>query len=178
MGKVDVGFSDYLKETNEVMGRDGILLVSRAPDGKPNAMTIGWGTAGIIWGRPVFVVLVRPSRYTYACLEKTPEFTINVQTPDMAKVAEFCGTESGRGVDKFAKLGLTALPSAHVAPALIGECAIHYECQVVHRNDVQPDELARQIITGCYPQKDFHRIYFGEILRTCIDPEKIGLLEK
>lgn len=176
MEKVDCSFSNHLRETYDVMSRDGILLVSRAPHGKPNAMTIGWALIGIVWGKPIAAVLVRPSRYSYGCLERVPEFTINVQTPDMKKVAAFCGSRSGRDVDKFATLGLTALASREVDPPLIDECAIHYECRVVHRNDVLPDELARQIVTGCYAQGDFHRVYFGEILRACIDPERIKLL--
>jgi len=174
MGRENVSFADHVKETYQAMMRDGILLVSQAKRGKPNAMTIGWGSVGVIWGKPIFVVLVRPSRYTYGCIENVPEFTVNVPTPDMKEVTKFCGSRSGRDLDKFAKLGLTALPSAKVEPPLIGECAIHYECRVVHRNDVLPDELARQIITGCYAQGDFHRVYFGEILRVCVDREKLA----
>ncbi len=173
MAKITVGFADHLKETYRTMSRDGILLVSQSRAGRPNIMTIGWGSAGIIWGKPIFIVLVRPSRYTYGCVEQVPEFTVNVPTPDMKEMVKYCGTRSGRDVDKFKELGLTALKSAMVEPPLIGECAIHYECRVVHSNDVLPDELARQIITGCYPQGDFHRVYFGEILRTCVDADKI-----
>jgi len=176
MAKENVGFSDYLKETYHVMARDGLLLVSQAQRGKPNAMAIGWGSVGIIWGKPIFVVLVRPSRYTYGCIEQVPEFTVNVPTADMKKVVQFCGSRSGRDIDKFARMKLTAVPSAEVSPPLIGECAIHYECRVVHRNDVLPDALARQIVTGCYAQGDFHRVYFGEILRVCVDREKVPLL--
>jgi len=177
MSKVDVAFSEYLKETYQVMARDGLLLVSQAHAGKPNAMAIGWGTVGIIWGRPIFIVLVRPSRYTYGCIEKVPEFTVNVPTPDMKEAVQFCGSHSGRDVDKFRQLGLTTVMSSHVDPPLIEQCAIHYECRVVHRNDIQPDEMARQIITGSYAQGDFHRVYFGEILRACVDLEKIAAMK-
>jgi len=69
--KVDFRYDECLKETLEVMGGRGLLLVSVDKDGKPNAMTIGWGTIGIIWGKPIFAVLVRPSRYTYGLIEET-----------------------------------------------------------------------------------------------------------
>lgn len=178
MKKPDMGFSDYLKETYRVMTKRGVLLVTSSPTGKPNAMTIGWGSAGIIWGKPVFVVLVRPSRYTFECLERTPEFTVNVPTPDMQKVTAFCGTRSGRDVDKFAHLGLRAIPSEHVAPPIIAQCALHYECRVVYSNDVVPDALVKQIVTGSYAQGDFHRLFFGEIVRARYDPDKIESLRK
>jgi len=177
MAKTNVAFSDCIKETYKVMSREGLLLVSAAPDGKPNVMTIGWGTIGIIWGKPIFVVMVRHSRYTHECLEKVPEFTVNVPTPKMKGIAAFCGSRSGREVDKFAKKGLEALPSANVKPPLVGQCAIHYECRVVHKNDVVPDALARHILTGNYAQGDFHRFYYGEILRCCIEPEKVAQLK-
>jgi len=177
MSKASVAFSQHIKETYQVMERDGLLLVSQAHPGKPNAMTIGWGSVGIIWGKPMFTVLVRPSRYTYGCIEKVPEFTVNVPTPALKDAVKFCGSRSGRDVDKFARMGLTAMPSAEISVPIIEECAIHYECRVVHRNDVQPDELARQIVTGCYAQGDFHRLYFGEILRTYVDFERIGTLK-
>ncbi len=176
MSKMNVAFADHLKETYKALAGHGVLLVSQANPNKPNVMTIGWGSAGIIWGKPIFTVLVRPSRYTYGCLEKVPEFTVNVPTPDMKDIVAFCGRTSGRDMDKFKELGLATEASMHVSPPLIARCAIHYECRVVHRNDVIPDELARQIITGLYAQGDFHRVYFGEILRTCVDADKIGQL--
>ena len=69
MVEANTDFSDYLKETFGVMNQMGVLLVSGAID-KPNVMTIGWGTAGIIWGKPTFITLVRPSRYTHGLIEK------------------------------------------------------------------------------------------------------------
>ncbi len=62
--KIEVSYTDYLKETLDTVRKPGLLLVAADADGKPNAMTIGWGTVGIIWGKPIFIVLVRPSRYT------------------------------------------------------------------------------------------------------------------
>jgi hypothetical protein len=85
MREVDTGFTGYLKETFEVMNDLGLLLVSGDMD-KPNVMAIGWGTAGITWGKPLFVVLVRPSRYTYGLIEKSGEFTVNVPFPEMEEV--------------------------------------------------------------------------------------------
>jgi len=78
MPKIEVSYTDYLKETNKMLGHGGLLLASTDAKGNPNAMTIGWGTIGIIWAKPIFVVLVRPSRYTYDLIEITNDFTVNV----------------------------------------------------------------------------------------------------
>lgn len=171
MAKVEIPYTQLFPETMQAMAQEGLLLVSLAPGGKPNAMTIGWGTMGAIWGRPMWVVLVRPSRFTYQCIEATNDFTVNVPAPEMAEIASFCGTVSGRDHDKFAEKGLTALPGRKVKSPSIAECVIHYECQVVHRNDVVPAQLDRAIQVSAYPAGDFHRLYFGEIVAAYADED-------
>lgn len=169
--KVEAGNFDYLNETLDVLGKPGLLLVSADADGKPNAMTIGWGTVGIIWGKPMFVVLVRPSRYTHGLMEQTQDFTVNVPSADLRKAVAFCGSKSGRDCDKFAENGLTAVPGRKVKSPIIDECVIHYECKVVHKNDVLKDELADAIVSAAYPEGDFHTIYYGEILSVYASPD-------
>ena len=66
MAKVRVRYTDLFAQTIQRMREDGLLLVTLGADGKANVMTIGWGTMGSIWSRPVFIVLVRPSRHTYS----------------------------------------------------------------------------------------------------------------
>ena len=66
MAKVRVRYTDLFAQTIQRMREDGLLLVTLGADGKANVMTIGWGTKGSIWSRPVFIVLVRPSRHTYS----------------------------------------------------------------------------------------------------------------
>jgi flavin reductase (DIM6/NTAB) family NADH-FMN oxidoreductase RutF len=134
-------------------------------------MTIGWGTIGIIWGKPIFVVLVRPSRYTHGLIEQMEDFTVNVPAADMADVVAFCGSASGRDHDKFAEKGLIAVPGRKVKSPIIDQCVIHYECKVVHKNDVLKDNLASEIISSAYPRGDFHTIYYGEILSVYASPD-------
>ena len=164
MPKIEVSYTDYLKETNKMLGHGGLLLASVDAKGNPNAMTIGWGTIGIIWAKPIFIVLVRPSRYTYDLIEITNDFTVNVPTPKLADKVSYFGTVSGRNQNKFKAKGLTVSPGKKVKSPIIDECVINYECRVVHKNDVIPDRLADEIRYSAYRQGDFHRIYFGEIL--------------
>ncbi len=165
--KIEIGYTDRLKEMLDIMGRMGLLLVSIDADGSPNAMTIGWGTIGIIWGKPIFEVLVRPSRYTYNLIEQTGDFTVNIPTPEMADIVSFCGSVSGRDHDKFKEKGLIAVPSKNVKSPIIEQCTINYECKVVHKNDVIKEKLDGKILSSAYKSGDFHTIYYGEILRVC-----------
>ena len=104
-------------------------------------------------------------------MELTGDFTVNVPSAELRKAVAFCGSKSGRDFDKFAEMGMTAVPGKNVKSSIIDECVIHYECKVVHKNNVLKDELTSEIISGAYPQGDFHTIYYGEILSVYASPD-------
>lgn len=164
MKKRDYGHTEVWQECVDVLGDGGLLLVSTDTDGKPNVMTIGWALLGIVWSKPIMTVLVRPSRFTYGLMEAANDFTVNVPGPDLADVVKEVGTRSGRDYDKFAEHNLVATPSRSVASPIIEECLLHYECKVVHKNDVVPPTLTPDIAANAYPQGDYHRIYYGEVV--------------
>jgi flavin reductase (DIM6/NTAB) family NADH-FMN oxidoreductase RutF len=171
VAKIEVSYTDYLKETFKMLGHGGLLLASVDARGNPNAMTIGWGTIGIIWSKPIFTVFVRPSRYTYDLIETMRDFTVNVPTPELADQVLYLGTVSGRDQNKLKEKGFTATPGNKVKSPIIEECAINYECRVVHKNDIIPEMLLDEIRDRAYRQGDFHRIYFGEILAVYADAD-------
>jgi flavin reductase (DIM6/NTAB) family NADH-FMN oxidoreductase RutF len=127
MGRMNVDFSDCLKDTVQAFREDRVLLVVQGKQGPPNAMAIGWGQAGIVWGRPIFTVLVRPSRYTYKLIEEAGDFTVNVIPSELKEWIRYCGTVSGRDHDKFQEKGMTAVPSSKVKSPWIKESLLHYE---------------------------------------------------
>jgi flavin reductase (DIM6/NTAB) family NADH-FMN oxidoreductase RutF len=161
----EISLTQNLSETLATMGKHGLLLNSVGADGRPNTMTIGWGCAGTIWARPVFVVLVRPSRFTFANIDATGEFVVSVPAEDMHETCMYCGTASGRDVDKFAERGLTPTKAKAVEVPLIAQCVRHYECKVVHRNDVLDAEISPEIRADAYPQGNLHRLFYGHVLR-------------
>ena len=171
MAKVEVAYDRYIGQLLHSLQRPGALLVSLDGNGRPNAMTIGWAQIGIIWGRKILSVMVRPSRYTYGCIETTRDFTVCAPYADMAKHVACCGTESGRDHDKFAECGFTPLPSAAIKSPGIAECGLLYQCQVVNFADFVPDHLLPQVCTECYSSGDYHRIYFGEIMNVVADED-------
>ena len=168
--------TDHFSAVQEALTTRGALLGSYDAAGKANVMTIGWGSLGSIWGIPVWIVLVRPSRYTYQCIEHTGCFSVNVPTEEMADTCATCGSASGRDIDKFAECKLTEQRASSVLAPTVAECPIVYECQVVHSNDVLPEKLAEEIISGAYVSGDFHRLYFGKILTACAAENAAELL--
>jgi flavin reductase (DIM6/NTAB) family NADH-FMN oxidoreductase RutF len=162
--KIRIAYTDHYAAVMKALTTKGLLLGAYDAAGKPNLMTIGWGAIGHFWGKPVWVTFVRPSRYTYKCIEATGGFTVNVPMPAQDEACRVCGVESGREADKFALCGLTAEQAETVRAPAVVECPLVYECKVVHSNDVISDRLSKEIIDGAYPGGNFHRIYYGEIV--------------
>lgn len=158
-----IDWMDGLRETMERMSTNGIFL--NVGGKAPNTMTIGWGWMGYCWKKPVFVAAVRPQRHTYALLERAGEFTISVPTlQPLKQELLFAGTQSGRDVNKFSNHGLTAAPAQRVNAPIIAECGLHYECKTLLTQPMTEDAMDACLASSIYPTKDFHTMFFGEIV--------------
>ena len=80
-------------------------------NGEKNIITIAW--AGTICSDPAMVsISVRPERYSYSMIRETGEFVINLTTKELTYATDWCGVKSGRDVDKFKEMNLTAITGA------------------------------------------------------------------
>ncbi|MDP1808360.1 MAG: flavin reductase family protein [Actinomycetota bacterium] len=108
-----------------------VLVTTVDTAGKPNIITLAW--VGIVCSNPFTLsVAIRPSRYSHALLEAVPELVVNVPTKEIVASTDYCGTVSGRSIDKFAACGFTAIPADEVRAPLIQECPINLECRVTN----------------------------------------------
>jgi flavin reductase (DIM6/NTAB) family NADH-FMN oxidoreductase RutF len=164
VSKREVPYTYQLEHTLDRLSHGGLLLAATRGDGRSNAMTIGWGSVGVIWGLPMWVVMVRPSRFTYSFIQESGVFSVNVPTPEMKPLVTLCGTRSGRDVDKLAQVDTSM--GQLVECVTLEDCPVVYECRVVHHNDVLPEILLPEIKSRAYPQGDFHRLYYGQIMGT------------
>lgn len=171
MSKVKVEWDRYLSQTLAGLREKGLLLSSVDSQGRPNAMAIGWASFGIEWSRPIATVMVRPSRYTFGCIELTNDFTISVPYSDLDEQVLFCGTASGRDVDKFAECGFDQVHVEGIRSPGIGQAGLIYFCRVVHRNDVLASQLDEEIQADAYPKGDYHRFYYGLIHAVLADED-------
>ena len=153
-------------------------LVTAKADGEVNSMTIGWGTLGIEWAKPIFTVFVRQSRHTKKLLDKNGEFTINVplKGADVKEITRVCGTKSGRDMDKIKELGLTLEEPDVISVPGIKELPITLECRVVYKQDqnlsyLDEDKRLRYYAPGTPNDGDYHTAYYGEVLAAYIIEE-------
>ena len=154
---------DYAGDICKAM-KKGILLTTKVDD-VVNTMTIGWGTMGLEWGRPMFVAYVRESRYTHEMIEKCGEFTVNIPVGSVdTKILSVCGTKSGRDMDKIKELGLTLVEPENISVPGIKELPLTLECKVLYRMEQTLDTIPQDIIDKYYPNGDFHYAYYGQIV--------------
>lgn len=157
-----INFKDLDNSVNSLA--KGAFLVSG--DEKPNVMTIAWGGVGIMWFKPVFIVPVRQSRYTKEHIDKTGCFTVSVPFGSKMKDAvSFCGSKSGRDVDKFSETGLKPVKAKEVNSYVIEGCDKYYECRVLYKMPIDRDSLLHDEAMH-YLTNDMHTLYIGEIVST------------
>jgi len=127
------------------------------------------------WKKPLFTVFVRQSRYTKELLDKNGEFTINVHLKgtDRKQALGFCGSKSGRDVDKIKELGLTLVDSDNVSVPGIKELPLTLECKVIYKQlqdlALIPDEIIKKFYPNVdngadVPKQDCHYAYGAEIV--------------
>ncbi len=156
---------DYMEAAHKAMTRikQGAFLTVKSGESL-NTMTIGWATVGYVWRKPIMMVAVRLSRHTFGIIETAEDFTVTIPSSDMTKEVMFCGTKSGRDCDKFKDCHLQISDSRKVTTPIIKVPGIHYECKIVYKSAMDPTCLNQEYDTELYPEKDYHTLYFGEIV--------------
>jgi len=134
------------------------ILVTTGKHGSKdmNIVTLAWHMP-VSMDPPLHAISIRPSRYSMTLIEKYREWVVNLPTMDMLEKVHFCGTNSGKTVDKFKATGLTPVPSKTVSAPSIKECPLHLECKL-HSRHTAGD----------------HEILVGEVVHMVADPEAFG----
>jgi len=83
------------------------------------------------------------------------------------KALAYCGSHSGRDVDKIEATGLTSVQTESGA-VYFAEARIVLECRNIYFQDINPANFLDPSIAGNYPDKDYHRMYVGEIVRCMV----------
>lgn len=117
------------KPGNMLYPLPAVMVSAARPDEKPNIITVAW--AGTINSDPAMLsVSVRKERYSHAILCETREFVVNLVNEPLVRACDYCGVRSGRDVDKFAQMKLTAIPVEGVRAPAIAESPVNLACKV------------------------------------------------
>ena len=141
---------------------DQWMLLTAGTGEKCNTMTASWGGLGVLWGKPVATVYIRPQRYTLEFVERGEKFTLAFFGEAYRKALALCGSKSGRDIDKVKECGFT-VETADGAP-YFAEADLVLVCKKAYWQDMDPTHFLDGEIDGkWYPEKDYHRIFIGEI---------------
>lgn len=142
------------------------MLITAGNNEKVNTMTASWGGLGVMWNKACATCYVRPQRYTREFLDREEFFSLSFLPEAMRPSLSLCGRESGRDCDKIAKAGLATL---------FDESAPYFEqaelvlvCRKLYVGKIEPSSFIDPDIESCYPQKDYHLVYMGEVVK-CLE---------
>lgn len=142
---------------------DKWCLITAGTKESYNTMTASWGAMGELWNKDVCFAFIRPQRYTYEFTEREELFTLSFFGEEYRKALSFCGTKSGRDYDKAKETGLT--PVEIDGSMTFAESEIVIVLKKVAIQDINPEGfLDGAIDEKCYPAKDYHRMYIGEVV--------------
>ena len=141
---------------------DQWMLLTAGTGEKCSTMTASWGGLGVLWGKPVATVYIRPQRYTLEFVEREEKFTLAFFGEEYRKALALCGSKSGRDIDKVKECGFT-VETADGAP-YFAQADLVLVCRKAYWQDMDPTHFLDGEIDGkWYPEKDYHRIFIGEI---------------
>ena len=146
---------------------DKWMLITAGNADSFNTMTASWGTMGVLWNKPISQCFIRPGRYTYEFIEKEDCYTLCFFDETYRKALSFCGANSGRDVDKVKETGLTpVIPPC--GAVYFEEAELVLVCRKLYHEDIDPANFKLADIEKNYPQKDYHRMYTGEIIEALV----------
>lgn len=131
-----------------------------------NTMTASWGTAGILWGKPVMICFIRPQRYTKAIADGAGRLSFSFLPETYRDALKYCGSHSGREGDKFAASGLScawAQPEGGEPVPYAAESRLVVIGRKLYADELKESCFLDAEALGEYPHRDFHTVYVCEI---------------
>lgn len=170
-----IPMQEFVSNPLSLFDRGWFLLTSGDyTSGRFNTMTISWGSLGTLWNKPVAQVFVRPTRHTFSFMESSPDFSLCAFPAEYRSALQMLGTQSGRDSNKLANTSLTPVGGDLIHSPVFAEATLILECRKIYADDLDPDQFKDPAVLGHYPERDFHRMYIGEILQVRGDPAVFG----
>lgn len=150
----------------KLIGKDW-MLVTAEKDGKVNTMTASWGGFGVMWGRNVAYIVIRPQRYTKEFVDNTDSLSLTFFDTNFKETLSYIGTTSGRDEEKIEKSSLTVIHTDNIP--YFEEANMAILCNKLYAQEYKPDCFVNQELNErWYPNLDHHTLYIAEITKILI----------
>ena len=151
------------EDTGKLFGQRVYLGTAGSKD-HYNTLTLGWGTTGILWSRPVAIVYIRENRFSYRFFEESPVYVLSWYPQKYTKeVYKIFGGKSGRDTDKEKLSGFTPVetPDGGVTYLQADKVVI---CRKLMRQPVPKEFLPKELQPRLGKDGLIHIQYTGEVL--------------
>ena len=143
--------------------KGGALLTAAKENGEINTMTVSWGGVGILWGKEVAFVFVRPQRHTFEFTENGSKMSLTFFDDSKKDILTYCGTKSGRDVDKFKDCNLKC--SLVDGYPVFEDAKYTLKLKKLYADTIKKDDFIDTECLKWYKKDDFHTMYVCEIAK-------------
>lgn len=152
------------KSVFELIGADWMLIGARDSKGRVNAMTASWGGMGIMWGKSVAFIFIRPQRFTKLLIDDADTLSISFFGQEYRKMLNYMGKASGANEDKIAESNLD-VSFENNAP-IFSQASLTMICKKMYCQQLDEKSFVDNgIANKWYKEKDFHYMYVVEIVK-------------
>ncbi len=166
MGLKEIDIKDFSVKPFSLIGDEWMLITSGDEKGY-NTMTASWGGVGVLWNKNVAFSFIRPQRYTFEFVEKNEYYTLSFYPDNMKQALTLCGRKSGRDCNKVKEAGLSPIFNEK-APYFEGAKLVLI-CKKLYNQFFTPECFVEKELEINYPNKDYHKMYIGEIVKALIN---------
>ncbi|MBO4777348.1 MAG: flavin reductase [Bacteroidales bacterium] len=152
---------DLQENASKLIGKD-YMLVTAGTKEKSNCLTASWGGLGFMWNKPVACIVIRPQRYTKEFIDREDYFTLSFFDNSYKDMFAFCGSKSGRDVDKIKECKLTPFVTQNGSIAY-EQARIVLECRKLYAAPFVKEGFIDTKLLQNYTAGDFHVQYLAEI---------------
>lgn len=166
----EISVSELKDNMFDAIGKEWMLVTAGTPE-KFNMMTASWGGTGILWGKPVAFIFIRPERYTYEFIEKGDKLTLSFLGEAHREIHKICGSKSGRDIDKVAASGLKPYVTENGNIAY-EQARLVLECKKLYADFIEADNFVdKLLISRWYGEGHggFHKMYILEIEHVLVE---------
>lgn len=157
----EISTKELTSNTFKMIGSDWMLVTAKKGD-KVNTMTASWGGLGVMWGKDVAYVVIRPQRYTKEFVDASETFSLSFFDDKDKSILAYCGKVSGRNEDKIDKTGLTTL--YHMDTPYFEQAKTVLICKKLYTQPMVKEGFeSPTVIDHWYPNNDLHTLYIAEI---------------
>lgn len=144
------------------IGKDWFLLTA-GDINNFNTMTASWGGVGVMWGKNVVTTVVRSNRHTFNFIDNSDIFTISFYPQEYKNILNYCGSHSGKDVDKVAETGLK--PISLDGGVAFEQSKLVFVCKKLYSQQLDTKNFSDTSCNKWYSETNpIHTAFVGEII--------------